>query len=339
MNSMIPPSDPERQTEQVENAIELKEVEGISQTRLVLRRFVRHKAAMISLVVFLGVVVFAFSSIGIDAMGIKTPGWWQFNSVAIYDLLDGGVPSATHPFGQDEVGHDIFAQVMRGTQQSLMIVFVSGIVATFLGVLVGSVAGFFRGRVDQLLMRFTDAIIIIPVLVITAVLGSTFNRSGSFVLAIVLGLVLWTGMSRLVRGDVLSLREREYVDAARVAGASNSRIIFRHILPNAIGVIIVNATLVMSATILTEAAVSFLGFGVQFPDVSLGKLIHDFQTAFNTRPWLFWWPGLFIIVIALTINFIGDGLRDAFDPRQKRGLTRAARKQRNVEPVVGGTRA
>jgi ABC-type dipeptide/oligopeptide/nickel transport system permease subunit len=218
--------------------------------------------------------------------------------------------------------------VMRGTQQSLMIVFVAGIVATLLGVLIGSVAGYFRGRVDQLLMRFTDAIIIIPVLVITAVLGSTFNRSGSFVLAIVLGLVLWTGMSRLVRGDVLSLREREYVDAARVAGATNSRIIFRHILPNAIGVIIVNATLVMSATILTEAAVSFLGFGVQFPDVSLGSLIHNFQTAFNTRPWLFWWPGLFIIIIALTINFIGDGLRDAFDPRQKRGLNRVARKQR-----------
>jgi peptide/nickel transport system permease protein len=340
---MIPPSDPERQNieevthfpetseddvEQVENAIELKEVEGISQTRLVLRRFVRHKAAMISLFVFLAVVGLAFSSIGIDAAGIKTPGWWQFNSVAIYDLLDGGVPSATHPFGQDEVGHDIFAQVMRGTQQSLMIVFVAGIVATLLGVLIGSVAGYFRGRVDQLLMRFTDAIIIIPVLVITAVLGSTFNRSGSFVLAIVLGLVLWTGMSRLVRGDVLSLREREYVDAARVAGATNSRIIFRHILPNAIGVIIVNATLVMSATILTEAAVSFLGFGVQFPDVSLGSLIHNFQTAFNTRPWLFWWPGLFIIIIALTINFIGDGLRDAFDPRQKRGLNRVARKQR-----------
>jgi ABC-type dipeptide/oligopeptide/nickel transport system permease subunit len=300
----------------------------------VLRRFVRHKAAMISLFVFLSVVVLAFSSIGIDAAGLKTPGWWQFTSTGHYDLVEGGRPTALHPFGQGEIGQDIFAQVMRGTQQSLMIVFVSGLVATFLGVLVGSIAGFFRGRVDQLLMRFTDAIIIIPVLVITAVLGSTFNRSGSFVLAIVLGLVLWTGMSRLVRGDVLSLREREYVDAARVAGATNSRIIFRHILPNAIGVIIVNATLVMSATILTEAAVSFLGFGVQFPDVSLGSLIHDFQTAFNTRPWLFWWPGLFIIVIALTINFIGDGLRDAFDPRQKRGLNRKARQQRMAKQPV-----
>jgi ABC-type dipeptide/oligopeptide/nickel transport system permease subunit len=351
---MIPPSDPERQNieqqthfpetseddiEQVENAIELKEVAGISQSRLVLRRFVRHKAAMISLVVFTIVVLVSFTSIGIDAAGIKTPGWWPFNSISFYPLEDGGRPSVTHPFGQDELGHDTFAQVMRGTQQSLMIVFVSGLLATFLGVLVGSLAGFFRGATDQLLMRFTDAIIIIPVLVITAVLGKTFGRSGSFVLALVLGLVLWTGMSRLVRGDVLSLREREYVDAARVAGAGNARIIFRHILPNAIGVIIVNATLVMSAVILTEAAVSFLGFGVQFPDVSLGKLIHDFQTAFNTRPWLFWWPGLMIVVIALTINFIGDGLRDAFDPRQKRGMNRAARKQRHSEQAVEGARS
>lgn len=340
MSNVTPPTGPatpehvEPEVERAENEIELREVAGVSQTRLVLRRFVRHKAAMISLVVFILVVLLAFSSIGIDALGIKIPGWWMWNAIEINETVNGGAPSLTHPFGQDEVGHDTFAQVMRGAQQSLMIVFVSGFLATFLGVLVGSLAGYFRGAIDQVLMRFTDAIIIIPVLVITAVLGKTFGRSGSFVLAVVLGLVLWTGLSRLVRGDVLSLREREFVDAARVAGASNSRIIFRHILPNAIGVIIVNTTLVMSATILTEAAVSYLGFGVQFPDVSLGSLIQQFQTAFNTRPWLFWWPGLFIVIIALTINFIGDGLRDAFDPRQKRGLTRAARKQRAaVAPV------
>jgi peptide/nickel transport system permease protein len=140
-----------------------------------------------------------------------------------------------------------------------------------------------------------------------------------------LGLASWTGLARLVRGDVLGLREREFVDAARVAGASNSRIMFVHILPNAIGVVIVNATLLMSATILTEAAIGFLGFGVKPPDVSLGSLIFTFQTAFTARPWLFWWPGVMIVLIALTINFIGDGLRDAFDPRQKRALNRAAR--------------
>jgi len=190
---------------------------------------------------------------------------------------------------------------------------------------VGAASGFFRGAIDAVLMRITDVVIIIPLLVLTAVLGRTYSNSGSFVLAIVLGLASWTGLARLVRGDVLGLREREFVDAARVAGASNSRIMFVHILPNAIGVVIVNATLLMSATILTEAAIGFLGFGVQAPDVSLGKLIYDFQTAFTVRPWLFWWPGVMIVIIALTINFIGDGLRDAFDPRQKRALNRAAR--------------
>jgi peptide/nickel transport system permease protein len=121
-----------------------------------------------------------------------------------------------------------------------------------------------------------------------------------------------------VRGEFLSLREREFVDAARVAGASTGRIIFKHILPNAIGVVIVSTTLLMSGAILTEAALSFLGFGIVLPDVSLGQLINEYQGAFQTRPWLFWWPGLFIIIIALGINFIGDGLRDAFDPRQRR---------------------
>jgi len=161
-------------------------------------------------------------------------------------------------------------------------------------------------------------VITIPVIVIGAVLGRTYGIQGAGVLGIILGLVFWTGMSRLVRGEFLSLREREFVDAARVAGANDARIMFRHILPNAVGVIIVNATLLMAAAILIETALSFLGYGVQSPDTSLGKIISENQAAFQTRPWLFWWPGVFIIMIALCINFIGDGLRDAFDPRQRR---------------------
>ena len=137
-------------------------------------------------------------------------------------------------------------------------------------------------------------------------------------LAIFLGLILWPGLARLVRSEFLTLREREFVDAARVSGASDWRIITKHVLPNAIGVIIVNTTLMMSAAVVLEAALSFLGFGVTEPNVSLGKLISDYQAAFITRPWLFWWPGLFIILIALSVNFIGDGLRDAFDPRTKK---------------------
>lgn len=338
--------------EKAENAIELKEVEGLSQGRIVFRRFVRHKGAMISAAVLLLIIILAFSSIGIDALGIHAGGWWpdgynQINTIVnntnptftfVPKWLGGpGVTLGAHPFGQDEVGKDIFAEVMRGMQQSLMIIFVVGIVSTFLGTVIGAVAGFFRGWLDMLLMRFTDLIIIIPLLLLAAILGRTFGHAGSFVLAIVIGGLVWTSLARLVRGEVLALREREFVDAARVAGAGNGRIIFRHILPNSVGVIIVSATLVMSSAILLEAALSFLGLGVQAPDVSLGSLLNQYESSFTTRPWLFWWPGAFIVIISLTINFIGDGLRDAFDPRQKRMLNRkakAAKVQDREKPVT-----
>jgi ABC-type dipeptide/oligopeptide/nickel transport system permease subunit len=338
--------------EKAENAIELKEVEGLSQGRIVFRRFVRHKGAMISAAILLLVVILAFSSIGIDAVGIKAPGWWHWGYREINPIINGtrptlsllptwlggsGIVLGEHPFGQDEVGRDIFAEVMRGMQQSLMIIFIVGIVSTVVGTVIGAIAGYFRGWIDSLLMRFTDLIIIVPLLLLAAILGKTFGSAGSFVLAIVIGLLIWTSLARLVRGEVLALREREFVDAARVAGASNNRIIFRHILPNSVGVIIVSATLVMSSAILLEAALSFLGLGVQAPDVSLGSLLNEYETSFTTRPWLFWWPGSFIILISLTINFIGDGLRDAFDPRQKRMLNRkakAAKVQDRETPAV-----
>jgi ABC-type dipeptide/oligopeptide/nickel transport system permease subunit len=331
--------------EHVENAIELKEIEGLSQGRIVFRRFIRHTGAMVSLAVLVLVIILAFSSIGIDALGVTVGGWWKYNYVDPNNIVNGARPTLSlipqwlggggitlgeHPFGQDEVGHDTFAQVMRGMQQSLMILFIVGLVSTAVGTIIGAVAGYFRGRLDALLMRFTDVVIIIPLILLAAIIGHTFSKSGSFLLAVVLGLLIWTSLARLVRGEVLTLREREFVDAAKVAGASSGRIMFRHILPNAIGVIIVSATLTMSAAILLETGLSFLGFGVQFPDVSLGKLISNYQASFNTRPWLFWWPGSFIVIIALTINFIGDGLRDAFDPRQKRLLNRSARAAKSA---------
>jgi len=154
--------------------------------------------------------------------------------------------------------------------------------------------------------------------VLAAVLGRMAgNVGGIFALAGMLAIVSWTGLARLVRGEVLSLREREFVAAARAVGTSSWRIIVRHILPNALGTIIVNATLLISAAILVETALSFLGFGVRPPNTSLGLLISENQNALSTRPWLFWWPGVFIVSIALCVNFIGDGLRDAFDPRQQ----------------------
>jgi peptide/nickel transport system permease protein len=142
-----------------------------------------------------------------------------------------------------------------------------------------------------------------------------------------LGFFAWMGLARFVRTEFLTLREREFVDAARVAGASDRRIIFKHILPNAMGVIIVAGTLLLSGAILIESALSFLGFGVQAPDVSLGLLISEYQDTFSTSPWLFWWPGALIVTIALCVNFIGDGLRDAFDPRQRRHLSFKDRKR------------
>lgn len=345
-----------------ENNLELKEIEGLSQGQIVRRRFFRHRGALVSMVVLALIIITAFSSVGLSfsffGIDVRTPGWWQWNWTQIPDPQNGGAPTLSlipeflggdgvrfgdHPFGQDEVGRDIFAVVMRGTQQSIVIMVVVGAIAVSIGTIVGAVSGFFRGWRDSVLMRFTDIIITIPVIVVGAVVGKAVGNQGALALAIVLGLFTWTGLARLVRAEVLSLREREFVDAARVAGASNRRIIFKHILPNAIGVIIVNSTLLMAAAILLETALSFLGFGVQSPDTSLGKIISDNQAAFATRPWLFWWPGVFIIAIALCINFIGDGLRDAFDPRQKRlpssrALARATANRNDLaraEALVG----
>ncbi|WCE41728.1 ABC transporter permease [Brevibacterium sp. BDJS002] len=306
-----------------DNAIEAKETEGLSQGKIVFRKFLRHKGAMISIGVFAFVALFAFSSVGFGPI----PGWWIFNHTASGPIVNaGGAPTwsfsnffslGEHPFGQDEIGRDNFARVMKGTQISIIVMIIIGLVCLVIGTIVGAVAGYYRGWIDSMLMRITDGFIILPVIVIGSILGKMVGGANGPLLGLALGAILWTGLARLVRGDFMSLREREFVDSARVAGASDFRIMFKHMLPNAMGVIIVNTTLVMSQAIVLEAALSYLGFGIQAPGISLGQLISEYQTSFATRPWLFWWPGLFIIVIALCVNFIGDGLRDAFDPRMK----------------------
>jgi ABC-type dipeptide/oligopeptide/nickel transport system permease subunit len=308
--------------------------EGISvvartQWQLVRRRFFRHRAAMAGLVVLFGVVLLAFTSIGYGPL----PGWWQHTYFTTGAVVDGGRPTLSvlptflggdgvrlgeHPFGQDNVGKDYFAVTMRGAQRSIIIALTVGIVATIVGSVIGAVAGFFRGRTEAILMRFTDVMITIPLLVLAAVVGQMSGGRNIVLLGVFLGLVTWTTTARLVRGEFLSLREKEFVEAARAAGTSAKRIIFRHIMPNAIGVIIVSVTLAIASAILLETAISFLGFGVQPPDTSLGQIISTYRSALLTRPWLFWWPGVFIVAIALSVNFIGDGLRDAFDPRQTR---------------------
>ncbi len=320
-----------------EGAIEMRETEGKSQGQIVRARFLRHKGAMVGLLALIVVIVLAYTSIGIGPI----PGWWKHGPNQHLPLINGGRPTMTvpwnggfsigeHPFGQDEIGRDTFARTMKGTQSSLTVMFIIGIVATVLGTVIGAISGFFRGYTDTALMRFTDLIITMPVIVIGALLGKKFGSADPIPLGIALGLITWPPLARLVRGDFLSLREREFVDAARVAGASNSRIIFKHILPNAMGTLIVAVTLLMSSAILLETALSFLEFGIQAPNVSLGTMISQYQGAFNTRPWLFWWPGMFIIIIALSVNFIGDGLWDAFDPRQKRLPSARAMRRADV---------
>jgi peptide/nickel transport system permease protein len=167
------------------------------------------------------------------------------------------------------------------------------------------------------MMRIADLILVLPLIAVAAVLGHNFGGTWWLIALVIAGLS-WAYVSRVARGVVLSLREKEFIEAARALGAGDARIIFRHLVPNALGAIIVNATLLVAVAILTETALSYLGFGVRPPDTSLGLLVSQAQTAVQTRPWLFYFPGLFIILIALTINFIGDGLRDAFDPQQKR---------------------
>ena len=299
-----------------------------SQSRIVLERFLHHNPAMISAIILVLITLLAFTSIGYGPI----PGWWKQSYLDAGAVVNGGKPTMSllptwlggsgiqigeHPFGQDSIGKDYFALVMNGTQKSIIIGVVVGLVATVIGAIIGALAGYFRGWVDEALMRITDLFIVIPLLVLAAVLGQIAGRGSSSIilLAVALGLVTWTGLARLVRGEILSLREREYVSAAQAMGSKTSRVIFKHLLPNTIGVIVVNSTFLIAGAILLESSLSFLGFGVQPPESSLGLLISQYQNAFTTRPWLFWWPGMTIVAIALSVNFLGDGLRDAFDPR------------------------
>lgn len=309
--------------------------QGESEGRIILRRFLRNRIAVVSLIVFVVITLFSISAIGIGPFH----GWWKYNYRQLNDQVNQGEPTLTlwpfslgeHPFGQDRIGKDYFALTMRGIQNSVLVMIVIGLVGTALGVVVGAVAGYFRGWVDAVLMRITDVFLVIPAIVIGAVVGSIGGGlGGAWGLSVLLGLVSWMVIARLVRGEFLTLREREFVEAARVAGASDARIIFRHILPNAVGVIIVSSTLLIAAAILLESALSFLGYGIKSPDSSLGLLIGANQSAFSTRPWLFWWPAAFIVILALCANFVGDGLREAFDPRSKRFSLRRT-KERPVE--------
>jgi peptide/nickel transport system permease protein len=284
-------------------------VEVRSQWRLILGRFLRHRLALGSLFVLLSLVVVAFAGAHLSRHQYGVPG---------PDLSR--PPSIHHWFGTNELGIDTFSQVQRGAQRSIEVAFLVAFLSTTFGSIVGALAGFYRGWIDTVLMRLTDLFLIIPTLAVLLVVAARYrtSRNSWLPIVIIIAAFTWMPLARLVRGVTLSLREREFVEAARAVGASDGRIIFRHILPNSLGPIIVNATLVVAGAILVETALSFLGFGVQPPDVSLGLLISNGVSAASTRWWLFYPPGLFLLLFCLAINFVGDGLRDAFDPQQTR---------------------
>ncbi len=283
-------------------------VKARTQTQLVLRRFLQHRLAVVSVFVLLAVILLAF---------VGGP-LWKYSYTDI--TPDNSVPpSGNHPFGTDNLGYDEFARVLRGTQRSLEISFSVAVLATVLGTVWGAVAGYYRGWLDSLMMRIADLFLTIPILAAGALLSHHFQTAGWWALALVIAGLAWPAVARIVRGQTLSLREKEYVEAARSMGAKDGRIIFRHILPNVIGQIIVVVTIQIAFAILLESSLSYLGFGVQPPDTSLGALISTAQTALQGGLWwLFYFPGIFIILISLSVNFIGDGLRDAFDPSQQR---------------------
>jgi peptide/nickel transport system permease protein len=275
-----------------------------SQFQLVLRRFMQHRLAVGSLVVLVLLVLLAYVGGAL----------WKYD-FGQFTPDKSDAPSLDHPFGTDAAGKDQFAQVLRGTQISLQIAVLVAFFSTVVGTVWGAVAGYFGGVVDTILMRVSDLVLTLPLLAVAAMLAHNFGGSWWLISVVIAGLY-WAYVSRVARGVVLSLREKEFIEAAKALGASDARIIFRHLVPNALGSIIVNATVLVALAILLETSLSYLGFGVRPPDTSLGILVSEAQTALTTRPWLFYFPGLFIILIALTINFIGDGLRDALDPQQ-----------------------
>jgi peptide/nickel transport system permease protein len=283
-----------------------------SQWRLVRRRFLRHKLAVIALATLLVLCVLALLA------SVVAP--YPVNPTLNAEVLTAArqPPSGAHWFGTDKLGRDQLTRVLYAMRVSLLVGFGVAFISTAVGVVFGSLAGFFRGWLDQILMRFTDLFLILPAVAVLLLLGTKY---GNTVLGIifVLCVLVWMPMARIVRGEFLSLREKEFVEAARASGASAPRIILRHMLPNAVGPIVVFFTLTVGIAILTEAVLSFLGAGIQLPAVSLGNMINDARDTVGTPlAYLIYFPGMVLFLIVLCVNFVGDGLRDALDPRAVR---------------------
>ncbi len=307
-------------------------VEPVSQWDLFITRLRRHRLAMISALVLLFVGIVAFSSPLFTCpedqaeCGKTLP---HYTDQLIGDdgrVLVNIAPRGELPFGTDELGRSVLSRVIHGGRASLTVGIVTGLIVALLGTVVGAPAGYYPGAVDQSLMRFTDLVLGLPLLPVAIVVGRLlpelrflpdFLREGPWGIAVLLGLLLWGSLARIVRAEFLSLREKEFVEAARAAGAQDRRIIFRHILPNAMSPIIVQTTLIVGSAIVIEAALSFLGFGVRPPTPTWGAMASSGSgVAFRGFWWELMFSGSALVITVLSVNFIGDGLRDALDPTQ-----------------------
>ena len=283
---------------------ELDEGEVISRGRLVWRRFLRRRLSVVGL----GIIALLF----LMAFGGPHLVKWNYQYQDLAHGLEG--PSLRHWFGTTQLGQDVFAQTTRGLQKSLVIGLLTAFFSTGTAAVVGSCAGYFGGWADRILMWIVDLLLVLPSFLIIAILSPRFRGKTWLLFVILLAAFSWMITARIVRGLTLSLREREFVQAARFMGVPSRKIIFRHLLPNMASFLIIDATLNVGGAILAETGLSFFGFGVQTPDVSLGTLIADGQASFLTYPWLFLFAAGILVVAVLSVNVVGDGLRDALDP-------------------------
>jgi ABC-type dipeptide/oligopeptide/nickel transport system permease subunit len=289
------------------------ELKARSQWSYARMRFFRHRLALIGLV---GLVI--IFGAGIFA-GVVSP--HSYAALDLEHILQG--PTHGHWFGTDALGRDQFTRVVWGIRTSMEVGVFVALLSTVVGLVIGAVAGYYGGWLDNLLMRLTDLVLTLPLLAVLLTASALLGQGSQWRVSLILVFFFWTGIARVVRGIFLSLREKEYVEAAKASGAGDARLMFRHILPNTLGPIVVNATLAVGTAILVEAALSFLGFGIKPPTPSLGVLISDAQQSPQTPTggttwWLTIFPGLTIVAIVLCVNFLGDGLRDALDPTQRR---------------------
>jgi ABC-type dipeptide/oligopeptide/nickel transport system permease subunit len=273
-------------------------------------RFLRHRLAMGSLVLLVIILTAGFMS--------STIAPYAFDEIDLDNLAAKPTTTDNHFFGTDQLGRDYFSRVLYGIRTSARVAFLVSLLSTIIGTALGAVAGYYGGWIDNLLMRLTDLVLTLPGLAVLLIASAYLGQGSPYRVAVILALLFWTTLARIVRGTFLSLREKEYVEAAKASGSGDFRIMLRHMVPNSLGPIIVNATLVVATAILIESALSFLGFGIEPPTPALGQLINEGQQQMLTAWWLVTFPGLTITLIVLCINFIGDGLRDALDPTQRR---------------------